>query len=85
MKLKQLVSAGLAAAALFAGSASMPISSAEAAAVHGDWKKQTVWFDEWFTEIGRTIHYCDGHFELIGTSVGAVYSDVIYGPFGSCA
>jgi hypothetical protein len=84
MNLKQLAFMGLALATLGAGSISAPAIAAPAtAAEHGAWKKMTVWYID-YVEIGRTVHYCDQHLELIGTSEGANYYEVVYGEAGSC-
>ena len=72
MKLKQLVSAGLAAALLCASVAVSP------AGAHGAIKKEVVWYDSNWFEVGRTFHYCDGHLGSEGNPELALFQTVYY-------
>jgi|GEM_PF-2841048 len=72
MKLKQFVSAAMAAALLCAGVAVSPVNAA------GAIKKEVIWYDADYFEVGRTYHYCDGTFGADGSPELGVFQSVTY-------
>lgn len=72
MKLKHFVSAAMAAALLCAGAAASPVSAA------GAIRKEVVWYDADYFEVGRTFHYCNGTLGAEGNPELGVFQTVTY-------